>query len=47
MGSIPGHTDKVWVAGGHEESTLAAIYIAYFAINPLTFHAYLCCHMVR
>ena len=37
MGAIPSHFDKVWITGGHEESTLAAICIvciAHLAINP-------------
>ena len=50
MGAIPSHFDKVWITGGHEESTLAAICIvciAHLAINPLTLNAHLCWHMVR
>ena len=47
MGAIPSHTDKVWITGSHEESTLAAICIAHLALNPLTWNANLCWHMVR
>ena len=31
MGAIPSHFDKVWITGGHEESTLAAICIVCIA----------------